>query len=541
MKTLLATAGSALALIAVASPAAAQNFRELAQQDLNLAAQELRENHPAMVVDDAASASFRAWMQTGLAETQALTSRVNSGNAYAYALRYFANGFRDSNVSLEPSWDWERKPWDVANWPNFSTAWRNGQYVVSWVKPGVRDLPPLGSTLLQCDGETAEQIAQKRLDKFEGDLTQEPERLRTAPYLLWNRGNPLAGTFPAECEFQDGRRKRKFKMVYVGATDPDREAAYRASAYAPPAVPLVVEQVGNLSWVHLHTLDENNGWQAFYSQLESMADQIRGGGGVVIDMRGADGRSDEAIRRGYQTINRIWSPEFVFGRRAEVGDLTYRVSADNRQWFADAVARMRADEIFAYDYPEVIAEIDGLVAKFDEAMAAGQQTFTAPALARTSTARSVIYNQAMAAAAAAKEEALAAGLDEDAADTAADAAAQAILDAAGNLASDVNPVQGQVIVLVDGGCSNGCLDIVDQLKRLPNTRIAGSATLADTIFIEQTQQRLPSTYGDLSYGHKAWTGRARASNQPIVPELPYTGNPADENAVRTWVAGLFGG
>ena len=171
MKPILATASAAAILTVLAGPAAAQNWRALAEQDLNLAAQELQANHPAMVVEDRASGPFRQWMQTGLNQTREFLPRVNSGNAYAYALRYFANGFRDSNIALEPSWQWDRAPWDVQVWPNFATAWRDGKYVVSWTKQGARNMPPVGSTLLQCGDETAEEIAQTRLDKFEGDLT----------------------------------------------------------------------------------------------------------------------------------------------------------------------------------------------------------------------------------------------------------------------------------------------------------------------------------------------------------------------------------
>jgi hypothetical protein len=100
-----------------------------------------------------------------------------------------------------------------------------------------------------------------------------------------------------------------------------------------------------------------------------------------------------------------------------------------------------------------------------------------------------------------------------------------------------------VVVLVDAGCSGGCLDTLDLLSRLPNVRIAGSTTAEDTIFIEQTVLRLPSNYADLSYGHKAWTTRQRGNNAPYAPSgaLAYTGDATDEAAVRTWVNGLFGG
>ena len=100
-----------------------------------------------------------------------------------------------------------------------------------------------------------------------------------------------------------------------------------------------------------------------------------------------------------------------------------------------------------------------------------------------------------------------------------------------------------MVVLVDAGCSGGCLDTLDLLSKLPNVRIAGTTTATDTIFVEPTILRLPSNYADLSYGHKAWTSRPRGNNEPYEPTgaLRYTGNPADENAVRAFVGGLFGG
>ncbi|WP_309628973.1 chemotaxis protein CheW [Brevundimonas sp.] len=98
-----------------------------------------------------------------------------------------------------------------------------------------------------------------------------------------------------------------------------------------------------------------------------------------------------------------------------------------------------------------------------------------------------------------------------------------------------------LINLRGAGCSGGCLDTLDLLSKLPNMRIAGSTTATGTIFIESTAARLPSNYSDLSYGHKAWTSRERPNNAPSTPAqgLVYVGNPADENAVRTWVGTLF--
>ena len=154
---------------------------------------------------------------------------------------------------------------------------------------------------------------------------------------------------------------------------------------------------------------------------------------------------------------------------------------------------MEADPRFVQESGPVIEETRAIIAAFDAALEAGQPLFTL-------------------------------------------AGRPAVQDTGAS-----NPVQGPVVVLVDSGCSGGCLDTLDLLTRLPNVRLVGTTTATDSIFIERTVTRLPSNYSDLSYGHKAWTSRQRASQQPFTPAegLTFTGNPTDETAVRTWVGTLF--
>lgn len=489
----LALVTAALATTLLAGPVLAQDWRALAEQDLTAAHAALRDNHPAAVVDQD-SATFRSWLDAGLTEAQGRLDDVNSPNAYGYALRAYGNGFRDSNIVLEPSWD-RPAAWEAFAWPNFATAWRDGGYVVSWVKEGVRRTPPLGARLVSCDGVPAEEFAARRLDLFEGNLQLEADRVRTAPYLFWDRGNPFDGSMPSECQWRDGRRNRNVEVRMEPAAAADREAAYRASVFTPPANPLNVEAWNGGYWIRVNSLADGAPWDAFLAQLEQHRAQIQAAPQVVIDLRGAEGSSLNATAYGYRVINRLWTPEFVQGAQPSGGQLVHRATPANRQWFADTLGRMRADLHFANSNPAVIADVEATVAAYDAAIAAGQPSFSRPA------------PQPAAAAGAA------------------------------------NPMQGQVIVLTDGGCSGGCLALVDVLKALPNVRQAGAATGADSIFIEPTVVQLPSNYGRLSYGHKAWIGRQRGSGQPHTPEaaLTFTGDPTDEAAVQAWVAGRFGG
>lgn len=489
-------ASAALSLAVGVGAVSAQDFRALARQDLQKAHDELAANHPAPAIPGEASRTFRAWLDAGLQESLALSGRVNSGDSHAYLLRHYAGGFRDSNIRVDPTFE-GMGPYFGTSWPGFTTGWRNGRYEVTYVKPGIRAAPRVGDAVVECNLTPIEEFARDKLDRWEGNLDTEAGRVTSAPYLLWNRNNPFVAGVPSVCSFQRGRgRARDLEIRPVPVEAGDLEAAYRATVYMPPATPLAVESVNGRPWVHVHSFADSAGWPAFNAAVEAQVATLRGPQGFVLDMRAARGSGENSsTARGYGLANRIWTPEFTVSRQPSAGDITYRATQGNRDWYAAALGRMEADPQFVQESMPVIEETREIVAAFDSAIAAGQQTFTLAGRAAV-------------------------------ADTGAP-----------------NPVQGQVVVLVDAGCSGGCLDTLDLLSKLPNVRIAGSTTATDSIFVEPTVLRLPSNYSDLSYGHKAWTSRPRPNNQPFTPApgLAYPGNPTDENAVRAWVGTLFGG
>lgn len=493
-RPLIFVAAAALSLVVSAGAAVAQDFRGLARQDLQRSHDELAANHPAPAVPGAASQGFRGWLDSGLQESLGLSSRVNSAHSHAYLMRYYAGGFRDSNIQVSPTFD-NMGPYFGTSWPGFATGWRDGRYVVTYVKPGTRGAPRVGDVVTSCNVVPIEEFARAKLDRWEGNLDTEAGRVTSAPYLFWNRNNPFTAGVPSQCSFQSGRgRPRDIQIRPIPVVAGDLEAAYRATVYMPPATPLAVETVNGRPWLHVHSFADSAGWPAFNAAVEAQAAALRGPAGFVLDLRAASGSGENSsTARGYGMANRIWTPEFTVSRQPAAGDITYRATQGNRDWYAAALGRMEADPQFVQDAMPVIEQTREVVAAFDAAIASGRPTFTL-------AGRSAVP------------------------DTGAP-----------------NPVQGPVIVLVDAGCSGGCLDTLDLLSKLPNVRIAGSTTATDSIFVEPTLLRLPSNYSDLSYGHKAWTSRPRANNQPYIPAqgLVYTGNPVDETAVRAWVGTLF--
>ena len=160
MNRMIAAASAAvLSLTVAAGSAVAQDFRALAQQDLQAAHDALAANHPAAVIPGAPGEAFRSWIDAGLAQAKGKVGQVNSGDSHAYLMRYYANGFRDSNIAIRPTYE-GLGPFFATSWPGVATAWRNGEYVVSYAKPGVRNLPPVGATLVKCGDKTAAQLAE---------------------------------------------------------------------------------------------------------------------------------------------------------------------------------------------------------------------------------------------------------------------------------------------------------------------------------------------------------------------------------------------
>lgn len=472
----------------------AQDFRALARQDLQRIHDELQANHPAAAVGGQASQTFNSWIDAGLADALGRVNQVNSGDSHAYLLRYYTAGFRDSNIAATPAYE-GLGPYFAINWAGIVTGWRNGEYVVTYVAPGVRNAPRVGSVVTECNGVPIEEFARAKLDRWEGNLDTEAGRVATAPYLLWNRNNPFVAGTPSTCKFRQGRRDRDHQLTPVPVNAATMEAAYRSTVYVPSGAPLGIETVNGRPWVNLHSFADDAGWSAFNAQVDSQLAALRGPAGFVLDLRGASGGSPySSTVRGYGLAYRIWDPEFIDIYQPPASEVTYRATPGNRAWYADVLGRMEGDAEFAANEQAAIASTRALVAAFDEALASGRATF---AISRQANP---VANSGLA-----------------------------------------NPVQGPVVVLVDGGCRGGCLDTLDLLTRLPNVRLVGTPTSTDSIFIDLTTLRLPSNYANLSYGHKAWTSRPRANNTAFEPAagLTYTGNPADEAAVRAWVGTLF--
>lgn len=536
-----ATASLLLAAPLFAAPAQAQD-PATGQHDLQAIHDELRDNSPQAVVDKD-SATFRDWLDKGLAQALDQTKQINTPNAYGYVLRGYSGGFRDSSIDATPNWQPLPRSYAV-DWPGFSTSWRNGGYYVAYLEKGVRNLPPLGAKLLSCDGKPIEQVARQRLDRYEGNLDLESDRVRTAPWLFWNRGNPLIGGHPLTCDFQNpnGRGKRTINLDYITSPDADREAAYAAAAPISDGK-LGIEAWGpGRYWLTVHTLAEGPELDAFLAQVQAQAAALHSADVVVVDLRGA---SQGSRPDAYRLANRLWDPDYVRMHWPPATNVVYRVSQGNRDYFAGIAAKLKADPAYATDRAiwDAAHTAEAITAGFDQAIAAHQNTFVftppAPAPDQAQPAAGAAAQPGAAAEPGAAAQPGAAGATAAAPGAPAAPAAAAVPPPPPPPAT--NPLKGKVVILTDYACQNACLDFMDVATRLPNVVQAGNTTGTDTIFVEPKTVILGSSR--LTYPLRAWLDRPRASNVAYTPEpnLTWTGAYNDENGFRAWLDKAVGG
>lgn len=85
--------------------------------------------------------------------------------AYAAALDELTATFDDGHlgISADPRAK-ARYAWSH-RWPGFVTNLRDGKHVAAMASPGT---PPAGTTLVGCDGQTADQLFADRIGRFVG-------------------------------------------------------------------------------------------------------------------------------------------------------------------------------------------------------------------------------------------------------------------------------------------------------------------------------------------------------------------------------------
>ena len=479
---LLLAAFISLAAASFAStPSTPEEWQMAAAQDLKAAHNLLRDNSPAMIVNKD-SARFRSWLEQGYTIAQKRIRKVHDGRGYAFLLKGYAGGFRDSHVQIILDKDSGIDIRTPVAWPGFVLGWRRGRYCVVWHSSGAVHVPPLGARLEECDGKTVAELVRER-DRFDGNVELESGRFFAAPYLLADRGNPYVPR-PERCRFLIGNKSIVYNLSWRSVAKPDFQRALAVSI-AKINRKLDVFQYGKgIWWLAIPSMDHQQDWGMFFGAVEKNLAAIRKAPLVVIDLRGNDG-GDSAF--GEKLENILWGKPFADSRRSVSSPELWVASKVNRDHWRKTLKNFSADPNTTTAEK---AYIQQTLKELDVALATGRRSFIY---------RDVPPGRASVGA--------------------------------------PNPIRGRVVLLADHYCISACLDLMDDFLAMPRVIQAGTITAADTIFMDMTLVSLPSGLSQLGFGHSALFERRRPSNQPYepTPSLQWRGSPDDDAGERRWL------
>lgn len=131
-----------------------EQWQALAKADLDAVHQLAIDAHPGTLDDE--NPAFREWTESGYRQALALVPRVFHCDSLLAVVRFYATGFRDGHLIYS---DNIRADGALMHHTGWQVGYANQRYVVTTIaSEWPVQLPPVGTTLLRCDGRPVEAI-----------------------------------------------------------------------------------------------------------------------------------------------------------------------------------------------------------------------------------------------------------------------------------------------------------------------------------------------------------------------------------------------
>ena len=437
------------------------------------------ENHPGAV--DPANAGFNLKLDAGLELALTRARTATTRGAYVYALLQYVSSFDDGHLQFKN--DFFPPPTKVREWPGFLTRDIGGREVV-FVREGAAD-PPLGSTLVECDGHSPKWLLDNRVIRYNIHWALEGPRQQISSNLFYQADNPYS-LQPTTCIFKARNQRKTYHLDWHPIPAKARWSELLAPIYSRTNAGISLHQLGDGYWIDAGSFDsDNKGDVDLLNRLvhlvKDQAPLLRSSRFIVLDLRGNVGGNSywsDAIAKA------IWGDAYVAAREEQNIHIDYRVSAGNIARIKELVAR----EQDTGDDAEV-AQKRKLEAAMTAAAEAGEQLYRFQ--------------------------------DET-------VISQPFAD---------SPVSAKAYVITDNLCASSCLDAVDLWKALGAKQV-GRPTSADTYYMDVRRFDLPSGLGWGVLPMKVYRGRHRRSNVPQIPDFLYKSDLSDTAALERFILEL---
>lgn len=456
----------------------------------------IAEMHPAILEEDASE--FSNWHQQGYLETKQLLPMVNSDAAISDFINFYLSGYQDQHLI---SWV-NHSPYSIltgepAYWAGFLLKANQRDYVVIH-RLDSKEYPPLGATIISCDGETIDALLRNRYAPFidrRWNILNAREKSAKALSLNRSRASFDSCIFEVDGHLHD----YAIKWNLLGEKDGDRIAYLSHPVYQLPAVR---EFKKSHYWVVAS--DFSPGTDEAVNAVQILLDDLyvlENPETVVIDLRGNSGGSSFY---GYAILSRLLHRDM-----ASTGYFNNKLN----EVFQDADAIIRASW---KAYWSVHYKLNNDVVYKDRSSPISQHFYK--------------YLNRM----------------KDALDNNEPSFYQSEISAISEIvpkhASENWNSLTRFVLITDRRCISACLDMVDAMKLIPNLLHLGEPTDADTVYTEVTEVQSSYYYETFNYlvPIKKWNRRFREDNQPYIPDVIYDGDMNDDQALQQWVEQQIG-
>ncbi len=453
------------------APASAADWGAIARTDFQFTVDTFRKQHAGVAAGDLSVIEPLA-----AAERTGMSeaAAVRTEQDYLRLMQRFIGAFGDLHTGINLRLR-------TRGWTGLVLDQVDGVYRVVWSEPNwPNPLPPLGAIAQTCDGVWTGTYLQTRVAPFTSDGVEYAATFSTlARKTMFENG---LGWTPKACVFAlaDGNRKSyslPLQAVPGQVGDARIEAVrkrFRALATPVGVTPLA----GGRYWVGMPDFDgalSGAAYQALYPKLAALSKPDW----IVFDLRGNGGGNSDWGMRALQAL---------YGRA-----------------YGERLSEAGSSAKYLVASPTSIEQL--------------KRYISLPEFANGKESNQADLVKVEAAIRAGKTLALVDGKAD----------AQGLMPP-----TWPRPHGPRIAAVIDRTCFSSCMTFLLYLHAAGDTVVMGEPTAGYSPFGEITALDLPSGHGKIGFP-TAWFKSTQGTRAPFHPDIPYTGNMADDAALMKWV------
>lgn len=459
-------------------------WTELAITDLKQIYQTVKADHPGAVDDQ--NPYFKAWLEQGYREGITRAKHAESLQDTLNTLRYYVAGFADGHFGLSLNYQARTQ-----TWVGIGLAKRGRSYQVTFQDENwPSELPPLGASLISCDGRNPSKIMNDEILKYRfNNLELNSRKVRYAKKILIDDGIGER-THPESCLFDISGEQQSYKLSWKKASTTKLMNKLRLGKL--PTQFELIEFKPNHFWVTLPNFYPNADEEVQLKAIIEQMKALRNAELLVFDVRGNGGGSSQW---GRELASGLYGKKYIDNVIEHAPDNSYalwRVSSEN------------------------IAHLDSINGTILTQFGVDSEIFKEFSQTEQNMKASLLSGDLFVKQASSEES-------------------ETSIKLTPPPITEESLYKGKTVLLTDSYCGSACLDFADLSLSIPGLVHMGEETSADTVYMDIRMVTLKSGLGQFSLAQKVYRDRPRANNQSYIPQYLYQGKMTDTDGLQKWV------